>query len=277
MGSCLVCGGAIRLGTLCRTHALELSSCDEITAEQVVHEQVEEPKAWLIDQWGSTHPLGRDTVIGRSSRDAGIGVLHPSVSVVHAAIEAGAEGWRVVDRGSLNGTFVNDERVRTGPVSTGDKLRFGDVTFFFSVGSLPSISETGKTGGTQPSRVDDLVVTATLGAPSGPLEMVQRPGGGVIRRTDEILVELARLEFGLLAALVVARAKARDADRSFVSAADLAAGLEFQSRQADGENVRELVRRVRKKLRDAGLGKLIDSQQRVGYRLACEVSRLSSR
>ena len=64
MASCLVCGVDVRIGTLCRDHATQLSTCETITAEQVVAEQPAEVAGWLIDQWGCTHPLSDVSVIG---------------------------------------------------------------------------------------------------------------------------------------------------------------------------------------------------------------------
>jgi HD-GYP domain-containing protein (c-di-GMP phosphodiesterase class II) len=61
---------------------------------------------------------------------------HPSVSRQHAVIEPanadGAPRWRIVDRGSSGGTWVNDERVPEGGARTigaGDRVRFGPVAF----------------------------------------------------------------------------------------------------------------------------------------------------
>ena len=42
--------------------------------------------------------------------------------------------YEVEDLGSSNGTFVNNVRVRTGPLADGDYLRVGDTTFRFLVG-----------------------------------------------------------------------------------------------------------------------------------------------
>jgi len=277
MAACLVCGGDVRVGTLCRVHAAAVATCDDITAEQIVDAEIDAPEGWLIDQWGCTHPLASPAVIGRATSGCSPGVLHPSVSVLHAEIQGRGDSWRVVDRGSLNGTYVADEEIRTASLSSGDRVRFGDVSFFFSAGALPSVHESGKTGGTLPSRVDELSLSATLALPGGPVELVQRPGGGIVRRGDDVLLELAQLEFGLLGLLAVARADSNDPELAFVASRDLADRLDFRSRQADSDNVRELVRRVRKKLDAAGIDELIDSRQRVGYRLACNARRGTSR
>jgi hypothetical protein len=277
MVACLVCGAVVRVGTLCREHALAVATCDDVTAEQIVSSGRERAGAWLIDQWGCTHPLASPAVVGRSASECNPGILHPSVSVLHAQIDHHDGAWRVVDRGSLNGTFVNNERVRVLTLARGDRVRFGAVSFYFSPGELPSVQERGKTGGTLPSRLDALSLQVTLALPCGPIDLIERPGGGVLRRAGETVLSLADLEFSLLAILVEARQSCGNPDLAFIGSRELAERLHFRSSQADSENVRELVRRVRKKVRAAGIDNLIESRQRVGYRLTCEVLRPASR
>jgi Ca-activated chloride channel homolog len=55
------------------------------------------------------------------------------VSRVHARIEAGMSGFRVIDEGSRNGTYVNGRRVRgSRDLRIGDVIRFGDREFRFA-------------------------------------------------------------------------------------------------------------------------------------------------
>ncbi len=53
------------------------------------------------------------------------------VSRRHARLEAVAEGWRVIDLGSTNGTFVNGRRVSAEALADGDELRCGPVRLQF--------------------------------------------------------------------------------------------------------------------------------------------------
>jgi CRP-like cAMP-binding protein len=82
---------------------------------------------------------GDQTTIGRADPVTGIRPdidltavdIDRSVSRRHAKIIRSGEGYAVLEEvGTLNGTFVNDERVQTGvpfPLSNGDRLRIGLV------------------------------------------------------------------------------------------------------------------------------------------------------
>ncbi len=273
MPKCIRCGAETSLGSLCEVHSRAIASCDDITAEQIVSRSPDEPALWFIDQWGATHGLAETVSVGRSA-DCEFAVLHHSVSALHAQIEVSDSAVaRVVDRGSLNGTFVNGERVRNGKLFDGDVLRFGDVSFFFSTTPVPTVPSLGGTGRTVPTRADELVFSAKVQAANEELELVQRFGGGIVRGR-EVELELGRLEFSLLQILTQRRAERRDPSLSFVSSQELSAQLDFQSVDADSDNVRELVRRVRRKLKAAAIPDLIESRQGVGYRLGWPVKSM---
>ncbi|MGI9051781.1 MAG: FHA domain-containing protein, partial [Ilumatobacteraceae bacterium] len=48
-----------------------------------------------------------------------------TVSRRHSALERTAEGWVVTDAGSLNGTYVNQERIDRAILHHGDELQVG--------------------------------------------------------------------------------------------------------------------------------------------------------
>lgn len=273
MASCLVCGVEVRVGTLCRGHASGIARCSDITAEQIVSQEPEDPKAWLIDQWGHTHALAPLTLVGRSREECGVALLHHSVSALHAQIELASGRWRVLDRGSLNGSWVGDQRVREAELQGGDRIGFGDVWFYFSEGRLPSVQQKPGTGRTVPSRGKQIAFSAVLRGEGNQIELHQRAAGGIARWGEETSLEFARLEFGLLVILAERKLTHSDPELAFVSSHELADQLDFKSRDADGENVRELVRRVRRKLRAEGIGDLIESRQGVGYRLAWDIEK----
>lgn len=65
---------------------------------------------------------------------------------------------------------------------------------------------------------------------------------------------------------------AADPALAFLWSDELARTLRFRSGRADQENVRELIRRVRRKLQSVGIDGLIDSRRHAGYRLGWAVS-----
>ncbi|MCI0527224.1 MAG: FHA domain-containing protein, partial [Nitrospira sp.] len=65
------------------------------------------------------------TVLGRSQADVVLKDL--KVSRQHATIEWMEEGYRYIDHGSTNGSFINDQRVTTYMLSTGDMIKLGNT------------------------------------------------------------------------------------------------------------------------------------------------------
>lgn len=82
-------------------------------------------------------------LIGRSDPAKGI---HPdinlglvdtsnSVSRIHAEITQATGGFYIEDKGSMNGTFINGQKLSPGkpaPLRSGDECRFGELTFRFT-------------------------------------------------------------------------------------------------------------------------------------------------
>lgn len=54
-----------------------------------------------------------------------------SVSSEHARLVRDSAGWRVVNLLSTNGTFINDRKVSSSALASGDRIRFGRVEFRF--------------------------------------------------------------------------------------------------------------------------------------------------
>lgn len=72
----------------------------------------------------------RAVTVGRSESNDHV-LADAEVSRRHARIEPdrGGRGWRVVDLGSTNGTWVNGTRVERAAISSGDLIAFGSVSF----------------------------------------------------------------------------------------------------------------------------------------------------
>ncbi len=75
-------------------------------------------------------PEGERTSIGRSP-ECGIFLDDVTVSRKHAVIEQRGERWVIEDQGSLNGTFVNRDRVDSAQLQDGDEIQIGKYRLTF--------------------------------------------------------------------------------------------------------------------------------------------------
>jgi pSer/pThr/pTyr-binding forkhead associated (FHA) protein len=83
---------------------------------------------------GREEPLRQDLTIGRGARND-IKLTSRTVSREHALLKFEEGRWYIEDRGSANGTFLNDTRVAFGvahPLRHGDRIRVGSETLVFS-------------------------------------------------------------------------------------------------------------------------------------------------
>ena len=267
MVTCLLCTSPRTIGVLCTTHGVAIAA-PGITSEQIFS-RIQNGPAALVDAWGCAHALSDGARIGRDPR-VDIAVLHASVSSEHATIKQANGKWHIVDNGSRNGTEVDNQRATDAELAPGATVRVGDVKFYFWPESLPKIDPPRGQGRTAPTRRDELVFSAKVKTPRGHnLDLRQRVDGGVLRLAEQS-IELAAMEFGLLQLLVERRRAVSDAELAYVAWHEIADALSFRSVQADSENVRELVHRVRRKLAGVQADDLIESKRGVGYRLAGE-------
>ena len=100
------------------------------------------------------------TTIGRS-RSADLTVAHPKVSRQHCQIFE-RDGVLVVrDNESLNGTFIDNEKITEAILKPGDKLTVGPLTFvavYEHAGSFPTLNATNQTV-VQPIKPNNKIVT----------------------------------------------------------------------------------------------------------------------
>jgi pSer/pThr/pTyr-binding forkhead associated (FHA) protein len=69
-----------------------------------------------------------DLLLGRHS-EADLRMPLPDVSRRHCRFVYSAAGWEVIDVGSLNGVYVNGDRVWRTMLHPGDRLRIGALEF----------------------------------------------------------------------------------------------------------------------------------------------------
>jgi pSer/pThr/pTyr-binding forkhead associated (FHA) protein len=83
---------------------------------------------WILDGPEATFRLtpGAVKTVGRAPR-ADFILDVALVSRLHCRLTAAADNLEVVDLESTNGTFVNDKRIGTAQLKSGDRLRIGRV------------------------------------------------------------------------------------------------------------------------------------------------------
>jgi hypothetical protein len=245
---------------------MTFSLCRDLTAEQiqppVLTPGPDEAVAYFVDQWGKAHQVTPRTEIGRGIGTYRLGVLHPTVSSVHAAIAQEDGCWRLEDRGSRNGTFVNGKRTRAAELRHGDVVAFGAVCFVFASSVDASLQQAAACASSMPATAA-INESTTLAMGPRRLSLGREGDGGQLILEQKVLF-VSALEISLIELLVTRVANGS----GFVSSSEMLMALPFRSDHADGDNLRQLVRRLRRKLKNAlGIDGLIESRQGVGYRL----------
>jgi FHA domain/zinc-ribbon domain len=83
---------------------------------------------------GSRFALEKDVVQAGRHPESDIFLDDVTVSRRHAEIVREGNGYVVRDAGSLNGTYLNRQRVDTAPLSDGDELQIGTFKLVFLTG-----------------------------------------------------------------------------------------------------------------------------------------------
>jgi signal transduction histidine kinase len=87
-----------------------------------------------VDEGKQFDLTGEHVGIGRDSSNR-IKLHDTEVSRRHAELVRTAEGYRLVDRGSANGTFVNSQSIRDVLLQAGDQIQIGQTMLVFSGGA----------------------------------------------------------------------------------------------------------------------------------------------
>jgi pSer/pThr/pTyr-binding forkhead associated (FHA) protein len=84
---------------------------------------------------GSTYKMGSDEVSVGRHPESDVFLDDITVSRRHSVIERSGSKFSVRDVGSLNGTYVNRERVESRELIDGDELQIGRFSLIFRSGS----------------------------------------------------------------------------------------------------------------------------------------------
>jgi len=273
---CPRCGGAPAIGVLCKACAAAVPTAEALIPDHVSSRlDRKDAAAWLIDGFGVPHAVSAArTLVGRRPQ-ADLVILNGSVSREHAELRRIDGGWQVRDLGSRNATLLDGQKVHgRSPLPERAVLRFGDVGFLFVGRPVPLPApeprpiETAHAAGSATFRY-------TLRGPSVDLCVLgssEEAGGALLYRQAGAAswseMSLPPLELQLLRALCVRaldEAGSPSRSRGCVPTRQLARDLPFQSRYANEENVRQVVRRIRTTLAKVGAEGLVEALPGRGY------------
>lgn len=293
---CAVCRTqAASVGLLCDNCRDDVAAPIGLLPQQILATIAKPTGDALIDQWGRAHPLEARTMIGRALDGTGLMILEASISRHHAHLARDAGGWRVRDLSSSNGTFLNESQVAdTTTLKHGDRLAFGSVGFYLvqDLGDIPEVSvdpavittirSLHKLVGHEPeqptietplSGVPVFVEReiTDVGLPTMPLKLAEPTGGGGgVLELGDVSVQLSANQaelIGVLCKRMRDEAHQPGQVRGFVRTSELLGTLSWDTREPDDNHVKQLIRRLRRLLMREGLGDLIESRHRFGYRL----------
>jgi len=91
---------------------------------------------------GSEYTLDKASVSVGRGPDVDLEFPDDAMSRSHAAFEAHAQGLRVRDLGSTNGTFVNDRQVPAAELKHGDRVKIGEHCFQLVLDERPKQGRT---------------------------------------------------------------------------------------------------------------------------------------
>jgi pSer/pThr/pTyr-binding forkhead associated (FHA) protein len=276
--SCVLCpDGPATVGLLCLRCSARLTGDRGLLPQHVVSTCDPGVEVVLVDPWGRALPVATLTVIGRLAAPSAITVLDAGVSRAHAQLGWRDGRWRLRDLESSNGTKVNDRPITECELAPGDFLQVASIGFGFArgVASLPSrvVTELGtrKQASLAPAtaRRDD--------APPTPVVILEPTGGGgAVIEIEQARTRLSSHQLELvdvLAKRMFADRERPEPVRGFVRSSEL---LDILSRDASepGDSIKQLVRRVRRRLLALGVGDLIEARRGFGYRLRIEPEAL---
>jgi hypothetical protein len=248
----------------------------------------------LVDQWGRAHPLESRTMIGRALDGTGIMILDASISRHHAHLARDTGGWRLRDLGSSNGTFHNEQQVtETTALAHGDRIEIGSVGFYLvcDIGEIPEVEidpavittirslrrlDTDNPESSTEESLSGVPIfiereQTDVGLPRLPMHISEPTGGGGgLLQLGAISVQLSANQtelLNLLARRMLDETHQPIQVRGFVRSSELLGTLSWDTRDPDENHIKQLIRRARRLLMRAGLGDLIESRQRFGYRL----------
>lgn len=100
---------------------------------------------------------GETLVVGRAVGRVQFALPHDTfMSGVHFAVECGPRGYRVFDKKSSNGTFLNGVKIQEAILANGDQIKSGETTFVVKIVGDDKLSEAASRGSVSSPQVRQL-------------------------------------------------------------------------------------------------------------------------
>lgn len=141
---CSTCGAALRADDRADTTVSFVVESEAEAEEEfsVPLDELEEGKAIIMvrkgPEAGTKFILDKDSVTCGRHPSSDIFLDDVTVSRKHVEIKREDGNFSLHDLGSLNGTFVNRQRVDSSPLSNGDEIQIGKFRLVFFTGTPPS-------------------------------------------------------------------------------------------------------------------------------------------
>ena len=87
--------------------------------------------------WTTSHEIGESAIVIGRDPSCDLFFVNQKLSRRHARVEPGPDGVKLIDLGSRNGMWVNEERVGERWLQPGDAIRLGGLRIGFEEDSPP--------------------------------------------------------------------------------------------------------------------------------------------
>jgi len=143
----------------------------------------------LDGQYVATQELQTTVDLGRSG-ECGLCIAVSFLSRRHLRLEQTPEGWRAIDLGSTNGSWIGGRRITYHSLQDGEVLQFGNLLVKFH-DPTPALAEASSRNGNTPEAAESAANPGTL-SDDAILEILSQPDSDSIDEEPEELIRSSR-------------------------------------------------------------------------------------
>jgi type II secretory pathway predicted ATPase ExeA len=142
---------------------LENQTPSAVDGADTPHSDLQGRSAVLIDMdSGDDYHLKDSVCIVGRAKNCSLQIKHPALSRYHMLIKNMGNEWVLSDMRSLNGVFLNGQRIRTARLRHNDCIAIGEHNFLFQVLSPDNRTDDGSAGGQPETRMDTQPVDSSI-------------------------------------------------------------------------------------------------------------------